>query len=391
MKFSYHSLKALGFALAVSSLPQFALADTFQFSDGDLLLGVQATSGTGTSQNLFISLGNTVTIKNSPNQGVIANIADDLSATFGSNWFERTDLYFGVFGNRSNLSPTTDPGVSPQEPGRTIYISTQTSAPGAAGLRPTFGSSSLGTGGTKYAGLRLVLTQADSSNPDDEFTASASGATILDQATQPVSWANSWSTWNPTPGAAFSVFTGGLQNNFGKGTEVLVDVQRMVPSTPTTYVTTVGIASNGAIRLFTAPTSTPFQAWALTFPALDTAAKRLPSADPDFDGYTNLAEFVLNGNPGTSSQAIAPVLDASGTNFVFTFNRRDDSKATAPVIFQYGSDLAAWTDVAIGDTSGPVGAATVGVAAADSTIDVITVTVPKPVGGKLFGRIKIVQ
>jgi hypothetical protein len=390
---SIHSLRAIGLALAISTMPQLALADTFQFGDEDLLLGVQAIGGTGTSQNLFISLGNTVTIKNNPNQGVVANIAADLSATFGSDWFERTDLYFGVFGNRSNLSPTTDPGVSPQEPGRTVYLSAQTLTAGTAGLRPSLGSSSLGTGTTKYAGLRGVLTQSDPSNPDDEFTATASGATILDQTTQPVSWANSWSVWNPTPGAAFSVFTGGIQNNFGKGAEVLVDVQRMVPSTATTYVTTVGIASNGAVRLFTAPTSTPFETWALTFPALNTAEKRLPSADPDNDGLTNLMEFVLNGNPGTSdSPSIAPTLDASGNSFVFEFDRRDDSVAGNTLTFQYGESLTSWTSVPIGATGETVGAASIAIATA-SNPDIVTITVPKSVSpsGKLFGRLRVTQ
>jgi hypothetical protein len=389
MNLSIHSLKAIGLALAVSTMPQSALADTFEFGAEDLLLGVQAIGGTGTSQNLFISLGNTVTIKNSPNQGVVANIAADLSATFGLDWFERTDLYFGVFGNRSNLSPTTDPGVSPQEPGRTIYLSTQTTTAGSAALRGQLGSSSLGTGATKYAGLRGVLTQSDPSNPDDEFTATPSGATVLDQTTQPVSWANSWSVWNPTPGAAFSVFSGGIQNNFGKGAEVLVDVQRMVPSTPTTYVTTVGIASNGAIRLFTAQVGSPFQNWALTFPALNTEAKRLPSADPENDGVSNLMEFVLNGNPGVAdSGSISPTLNASGSNFVFSFTRRADSVAGNTLLFQYGTGLTGWTDALVSAGSTVVGNASINV-----TGNNVTVTVPKSVapGGKLFGRLKVTQ
>jgi hypothetical protein len=389
MNLSIHSLKAIGFALAVSTMPQSALADTFQFADEDLLLGVQAIGGTGTSQNLFISLGNTVTIKNSPNQGVVANIAADLAATFGLDWFERTDLYFGVFGNRSNVSPRFDSYVPPQEPARTIYLSTQTTSAGAAALRAQFSDSSLGTGATKYAGLRGVLTQSDPSNPDDEFTASASGATILDQTTQPTSWNNSWTVWNPTPGAAFSVFTGGIQNNFGKGTEVLVDVQRMTGGDPTTYVTTVGINSEGQIRLFTASVSSPFQTWALTFPVLDTEAKRLPSADPDNDGVTNLMEFVLNGNPGVSDGgSISPTLDASGSNFVFSFTRRDDSVAGNTLLFQYGTSLTDWTDALISDGSTVVGNASINV-----TGNIVTVTVPKSVapGGALFGRLKVTQ
>ncbi|MES2440240.1 MAG: hypothetical protein V4584_14315 [Verrucomicrobiota bacterium] len=395
MKFHDFSIRLPLLAFALVAMPLASHADTFEFSDEDLLLGVQAVGGTGSTQNLFIRLGNTVTIKNSPNQGVVANIAADLSATYGANWFEREDLFFGIFGNRSNLSPATDPGTGGQDPGRTVYLSSQTTVAGASAARVSMGSSSLGTGTTKYAGLRGVLTQADSTNPDDEFSASPSGATILNQASQPVSWNNSWSRWNPTPGAAFDVFTGGVQNNFGKigVTEVLVDVQRLVPSTPGTYVTTVGIGSNGAIRLFTASQNTPFQTWTLTFPALDTTAKRLPTADPDNDGLTNLMEFVLNGNPGVRDPAIVPGLNAAGDDFVFSFNRRDDSEAGSTLLFQYGSDLSGWTNVTISAAGGTVGSASVVVGENALAADAVSVTVPKTVApsGRLFGRLRVTQ
>jgi hypothetical protein len=141
--------------------------------------------------------------------------------------------------------------------------------------------------------------------------------------------------------------------------------------------------------------STPsaFESWTQTFPALDTAAKRLPDADPENDGVTNLMEFLLNGNPGTSDAAILPDLDASGSNFVFTFNRRDDAEAGSTLIFQYGSSLSGWTDVAIDNDGGVVGSATVGVAENAASPDAITITLPKSVavGGKLFGRISYTQ
>ncbi len=388
-------LMRLGLA-AVVFMPFIAQAAPFEFEDADLLLAVQAVGGEGTTKNLFFNLGNTVTIKNSPNQGVVADISADLEFAFGNNWWTRSDLYFGVFGNRSNLSTTLEPGDPPLvEPGRTIYVSIQTTAAGAAGLRGQFGASTLATGAGSYAGLRSVLTQSNPGNPDDDFTATASGATFLDQSTQPTSWQNSWSSKNPTPGAGFLIYSGGIQNNFGQVglTEVLVDVQRMTPSTPSTYVTTVGINSEGQIRLFTGSANTPFQTWALTFPALDTEAKRLPTADPDNDGLNNLMEFVLNGNPGVSDPAIAPDLDATGSNFVFTFNRRDDSEPGATLRFQYGTDLFGWTDAVIGAENSVVGNATIVVTENDANPDAISVTVPKSVapGGKLFGRLKYTQ
>jgi hypothetical protein len=396
MKPFVRSLRTVGLALAAFSLPPSVMAaegDPFVFNEADLLLGIKAEGGTGASQNIFVNLGDTVAIKNNPNQGIVKNIAADLVAVFGETWFERTDVLFGAFGNRSNLSPASSPGTPPEEPGRTAYVSSASTSPGSAALRPSFSSTSLGNGCTAYRGLKAALNDLTDNNPD-LFTQTASGATIMTESIHVSSWSNSWSARNPNGGGAgFQVFTGGIQNSFGKGTEVFVDVQRMVPSTAATYVTTIGIDSAGNIRLVTTPSLTPFQTWALTFPALDTPAKRLPTADPDNDGNVNLIEFLLNGNPGISDPAIAPDLDASGTNFVFTFNRRDDAEAGATLLFQYGTDLVGWTNAAISAGSTVVGSATITVVENGTSPDTITVTVPKSVapGGKLFGRLSYTQ
>jgi hypothetical protein len=373
-------------ALIIASGVALGQVDTFDFANDDLLLGVQAVSGDGSSQNLFLKLGNTVTIKNNPNQGIIATIGTDLENTYGTNWFTRTDLRFGVIGNRSNLSPAGDPGDPPQEPGRTLYVSIATAAPGAAALRSFFTSSSLAIPCTAYAGLRAVLTQLDDNNTDDFFTALASGATILDQTTQPVSFQNSWSVRNPSGENSFTNLFN-IEAPFGTGSEVLVDVQRMVPSVNATYVTTVGINSAGQVRLFTSAPASAFTTWIDSFTSITAPADKLPSADFDKDGVSNLMEFVVNGNPAVSDPSTLPTLNASGANFAFSFNRRDDSEAEAAVTFQYGSDLIGWTDVAVGAAS--VGNVVVNENGA--ALDAITVTIPKGVNTKLFGRLRAVK
>ena len=69
----------------------------------------------------------------------------------------------------------------------------------------------------------------------------------LVQATNPVEWANSWTQWNPTPGAAYSIFSGGIQSKLN-ATAAHVDVFRIVGSTGNgSYVTTVSLAGNGAV------------------------------------------------------------------------------------------------------------------------------------------------
>jgi hypothetical protein len=396
MNLSIPSIKPLGFALVITAVAQIVNAAPFVFSEDGLLLGIRASGGTGTGQNVFYNLGSTITIKNTPNQGVIGNIAVDLAATYGANWFSRTDLHFGVFGNRSNLSPALEPGSPPLiEPGSTVYLSTATTAAGAASLRPQLGTSSLSSGSTRYAGIKGFLLGTDTSNTE-AFTATASGATILDQILQPVSWNNSWTVWNPVPGAAFVVFTGGIQNTFGPGSEALVDVQRMVPSTPTTYVTTVGISDNGDIRLFTSSPASVYNTWIATFPSITIPADKLAEADPDKDEIENLMEFVLNGNPSVSGQSILPTLDSSGANFVFNFTRRADSAGEVAQVFEYSVDLADWTTnppVAIPVAPGTSGFATVGASTgtAPNQVQAVTVTIPKGANTKLFGRLRAVK
>ena len=392
MKASLLSLRVAGMALALCAMPQIVQAAPFVFNQADLLLGIQATGGTGASQNIFFNLGNTVTIKNTPNQGVVGNIAADLTAIYGSEWFTRTDLFFGVIGNRSQISPLLEPGTPPEESGRTVYVSRATSAAGAASLRPFLNSGNLGTGGTNYSGIKNYLVV-----PQTTFVATASGATILDAIANPVEWNNSWKKWNPPSGVAgFGVFTGGIQNNFGTGSEVLVDVQRMVPSVNATYVTTVGISSNGNIRLFTSAPASAYTTWMASFPAITAPADKLEAADPDKDEIENVLEFVLNGNPSVSGQSILPTLDSSGANFVFNFTRRADSTTEVNQVFEYSTDLVDWTTnspITIPTTPGTVGFATVGASTgtAPNLVQAVTLTIPKGSNTKLFGRLKAVK
>lgn len=383
------------------SLP--AIAAPFAFTDGDLILGFQAENE-GNSLNVFFNLGSGTGYRDNGNQGVKGNIGATLSAIYGEDWYTRTDLYFGVIGNLRSLGLPFAPNPPVNgDPNSTFYVSSPAATPGAGSLYPanTFVAASLQSTSTNLNGMELILPQLD---------AEADNSAILDQTIQTVQWNNGWTTWNPfvspgAQGASFNLFVGGIQQTFGKGgSATYVDVQRVLATNtgavPTgvvgggTYETTISISPTGVITSLSAAPASAYDTWIGTFnPPLTNAADRLAAADPDLDGFSNLEEFVLNGNPGVSSQAIAPLLDASGTNFVFSFTRRDDSVATAPAIFQYGSNLATWVDIAIPAVTGPVGAATVTVTPGDATTDSISISVPKTeaVGGKLFGRIKIVK
>jgi hypothetical protein len=95
------------------SLPLLAVALTLtaakavSFTDGDLLLGFRASGGTGSSTTLVIDIGAGSTFNNNTNTPIvtlssIGNISADLVAAYGSTWYNRTDLFWGIAGGETN-------------------------------------------------------------------------------------------------------------------------------------------------------------------------------------------------------------------------------------------------------------------------------------------------
>ncbi|NQX00371.1 autotransporter-associated beta strand repeat-containing protein, partial [bacterium] len=172
------------------------------------------------------------------------------------------------------------------------------------------------------------------------------------------------------------------------GTYVLATVTGGITGTPTTVNLPGGVsgtvAINGNNLEFTVG-SGGYSSWASTNGL--TGANNGPTQDPDNDGIANSLEFALGGNPLASSTGVLPVLTTDATNFIFTFTRQDASEAEVTLNFQYGSNLAGWTDVAIGATS----SAGVNIVEGDAVTDVITVTIAKGANTTLFGRLKAVK
>nr|MCU0751182.1 hypothetical protein [Akkermansiaceae bacterium] len=132
------------------------------------------------------------------------------------------------------------------------------------------------------------------------------------------------------------------------------------------------------------PVSDPLLAWIdATWPTLPD---KTATGDPDNDGIANIIEYILQGgDPSASSPLILPTLDASGSDFVFTFNRRAAASGTTQV-FQYSPDLGApWTELAI-----PGGAGVV-VSDLGGGIEGVEITVAKGSNAKLFGRLEVNQ
>ncbi|MES2440745.1 MAG: autotransporter-associated beta strand repeat-containing protein [Verrucomicrobiota bacterium] len=144
------------------------------------------------------------------------------------------------------------------------------------------------------------------------------------------------------------------------------------------------ITGTGVLNVTTGTASSSgYASWA-TSKGL-TGANNGATQDPDFDGISNLLEFILGGNPLASGTSILPTQSLTTNDFIFTFNRADESETETTQIFQYGSTLAGWTNVAIGANS----AGQVTIVENGASADTVTVTIPRTseVGGKLFGRL----
>jgi len=298
-KRSFLSLIAAGFAATSIT----ASADPFEFQAVDLLLGVQVTSGSGTSQNVFFNLGTTMSFRDGTNPEILGNISQELVNNYGNDWFTRADLRFGVAGLRSQFDDEIAPPAPGEDSGQTWYVSRAAAAPGSATLRPALSENALQLGGSRFKSLAGIFIQGSLS---DRLQKTPSGATVLDETEQAVRWNNSWAKWNPSTNSAFNIWSGGIENNLGKGgSRVLVDVQRAVPNVQATYVVSIAIESDGTIRAVKPSTAaSAFATWVSSFPALvnsTTAADRTAAGDFDKDGVTNIREFAFGGSPVSPS------------------------------------------------------------------------------------------
>ncbi len=103
--------------------------------------------------------------------------------------------------------------------------------------------------------------------------------------------------------------------NAGTDTVASLVIDGVPQSTGLYDSTNSGGAITGLGKIQVGAGSDPFATW-IDSPAFNTpplsAGQKLPTADPDNDGISNLLEFVLNGNPVVSSQAILPTLATVG-------------------------------------------------------------------------------
>ena len=226
------------------------------------------------------------------------------------------------------------------------------------------------------AGLKFVVgantvankvTGAGTATLDGDFTFDLTAAGIAN--------GNSWTlvdTTAKTFGATFTV------NGFSEASDVwtLVDGTKTWTFSEATGVLTLSVSGPAG-----------YAAWINGFGL--AAGDKDALDDPDFDGTSNLLEYIFSGNPAVSGGFTRPTGAKSGSNLVLTFNRSDLSLAAgdATLKVEYGNNLAGWTTVTVPAASGTVGAVTFTITDG-SPNDTVVASIPVGVDTKFFGRVK---
>ena len=387
------------------------------YAPGDLILYFQKVGDTDT---VYANLGNAATLfrgdaagPGAANMIEFLDLSTTLSGAFGEDWATSGQIYAGLAGvwGTSNTSALLQNG----DPHRTLYLSVGRNGVATVGQADSTGWDLTLAGNGAMDGASLAMSTQNNileNNYETAVAISPTGTSMIDEQNPLLQVGD-----NTVQGNAFNNnIPGGVQQvggatpfgDFGDAgsVEFALDLYRILARNNIatqvagdlrvgSFEGTVTVGTNGKVSFISqgsGPVLTPFQTWANTFPALDTEAKKLPSADPDLDGLTNLMEFTLNGNPGVADVAIRPSLANTTNDLVFNFNRRDEILTGYTLRFQYGSSLTGWTEATVPATSGTSGSTTVTVAD-NGLADAVSVALPKSlaVGGKLFARLLVAE
>jgi hypothetical protein len=245
MKLSF--LKA-GLLLISASLGLTATgsAATATYNPGDIFMGFRADSASGITQSVLVNLGPASQFRDATSSFTVpvGNIGGDLTAVFGTNWHQRTDLFWSVVGANTNATTGTVDG----DPARTLYA---TKPEVTIGVQTTpFNRGSSATQGPPAQKMldmaaAFVTSQVESGNNSirqDNITA------------------NSYFQFQATS-LSFSYFSPRTEGNFANGPAgTALDLFRMTTGSSSlqgTYEGTFTIKSDGEVTFNTSPVPEP--------------------------------------------------------------------------------------------------------------------------------------
>lgn len=233
----------------VAAAPAVSSAATITASFGDLILGFQASSGTGAATNLEVDLGSIAQFSGQP-AGTTFTIGglsvQDLIAVFGSDWNTRDDLTWGIAGTTGSTQSLSVNGTTVAA--KTLWGS---KAETTAGVQSTPWNR-----GTTFAQQGPANTISSLyTGPTGSLNGKTSTGNSLTAAALDNTVAGSWTQQEGASAAAFGYFNpaGTFNNgvNFSTivGTFAVSDLYQLQPgSGAATYVGSFGLTSAGLLE-----------------------------------------------------------------------------------------------------------------------------------------------
>jgi hypothetical protein len=283
------NISAIALAISVSALAATsASAQNPGFELGNLFLGFQSTGGTGVSNYLLVNIGDSAPFFRdaTTNQINLMNINAALTAQFGANWADRTDLFMGAGASWSN-----DEFGDPErhgDPFNTLYVGNPRQTlgiegqPGSTGFSLTPAQIQDASNGLFAAGT-VFETQGTSGTASIPKSGGFTGTFVDYDDQNPINAG--------VQGAAYNgVFSGGVQTAFGPGTfglfggvnsEAALDLYRIGSTSGTsTYEGTILLDGLGNVSFVVAPIPEPSSSLllALTGAAIGFVRRRQATA-----------------------------------------------------------------------------------------------------------------
>ncbi len=377
MKFNHSTLAVSFVALFGSMVIDASAQNNPNYAPGDLILYFQQEGGTST---IYANLGDTATQfrgafagGGAPNKINFLDLNSVLSTAFGPNWASDPTIYAGLAGVWGVSSTTLN--LQNGDPQRTLYVSRARDGIGIAGSgNSVIWDLSGGSNSAMTLGAGFMKNQNDAfeNNYITPVAISPTSISLIDNQ-------------NPffapgLQGASFGLFDGGNQQVGTTGSigsigaagnaEFALDLYRILsrsndagtitpnsgnagvagqvtgPLRVGTFEGTVVVNSSGMVSYISqGAAASPYTTWINSYPSISAPADQLPTADPDGDGQTNLAEFAFGGNPSSgSSQGIrqTQTVDAnadSQRDLTLTLEVRSGASFTAS-----GSEMVATVD-----------------------------------------------
>ena len=254
-----------GFALASLTSSAAIVPDPVS---GDLFLAFRASGGTGGSTSYIVKIGQDTPFRNAASGSSftvsgLGNIVTDLTATYGSNWHNRTDLFWGIFGVRPSTS--------------SIVYSSKERAPVSAITTP-WPALDLTARNTTATQITSVLESTGGYKSRDA-TANSTVAAFQPNSANASSYNKQVATAGTNDFGSLSEWAS-IEGDFGGGAAgTALDLYR-IASSGVTRVGSFSISSAGVVQ-FTAPTAVP--------------------VDTDGDGYFDSEETLAGTNPNDPS------------------------------------------------------------------------------------------